>query len=460
MSTLTFTDTHNIVAFLEKPVESEGFHEIINFLNANQIHHALIVNPTLYTSCIKQFWTTAKVKTVNQEVQIQALIDGNKVFINKQVDSLSKHKETYVIPSHSKKIFANIRRKVNRFSGRVTPLFPTMLVQEHEQRSKKNSKKKTTKVSHPSRSFVDVEDEPITPISHDPPHSGEDSMQLTELMNLYTKLSDRVLALETTKATQAVEIATLKKRVKNLEKKEDASKQGRSNEEMDDDNAVVDDYNEMDDDNAVVDDYNEATKWNDNLMFDTTVLEGEEVVSTAKKEVTEVTTAPSIPTVDIEVSAASLLKKSNWLKHLLNAKPKEKDVVAKTSVSAATTMAKDKGKGIMVEPKKPLSLKAQLKADKQLARELEIADQEAERLEREEAQRQEQANINLINSWDNTQAMIKADQLLVERLQAMERKELTKEQRLSLFMQLLEKKRKFFAAKRAEAKMSKPLTQA
>ncbi|GJW01202.1 hypothetical protein Tco_1556453 [Tanacetum coccineum] len=54
MSTLTFADTHNMVAFLEKPAESDGFHEIIDFLNANQIRYALTVNPTIYTSCIEQ----------------------------------------------------------------------------------------------------------------------------------------------------------------------------------------------------------------------------------------------------------------------------------------------------------------------------------------------------------------------------------------------------------------------
>ncbi|GJZ79034.1 hypothetical protein Tco_0643871 [Tanacetum coccineum] len=54
MSTLTFTDTHYMVAFLEKPIESDGFHEIVDFLNANQIRYALTVNPTIYTSCIEQ----------------------------------------------------------------------------------------------------------------------------------------------------------------------------------------------------------------------------------------------------------------------------------------------------------------------------------------------------------------------------------------------------------------------
>ncbi|GJU74482.1 hypothetical protein Tco_1265887 [Tanacetum coccineum] len=81
MSTLTFADTQNMVAFLEKPAESDGFHEIIDFLNANQIHYALTVNPTIYTSCIEQFWATTKAKTVNGERQLQALVDKKKVII-------------------------------------------------------------------------------------------------------------------------------------------------------------------------------------------------------------------------------------------------------------------------------------------------------------------------------------------------------------------------------------------
>ncbi|GKC09257.1 hypothetical protein Tco_1000867, partial [Tanacetum coccineum] len=81
MSTLTFADTHSMVAFLEKLVESDGFHEILDFLNANQIRYALTVNPTIYTSCIEHFWATAKAKTVNGERQILALIDKKKVII-------------------------------------------------------------------------------------------------------------------------------------------------------------------------------------------------------------------------------------------------------------------------------------------------------------------------------------------------------------------------------------------
>ncbi|GJU89513.1 putative ribonuclease H-like domain-containing protein [Tanacetum coccineum] len=61
--------------------ESDWFEGIIDFLNASSIRYTLTVNPTIYTSCIKQFWATTKAKTVNGEVQIQALVDGKKVII-------------------------------------------------------------------------------------------------------------------------------------------------------------------------------------------------------------------------------------------------------------------------------------------------------------------------------------------------------------------------------------------
>ncbi|GKC65585.1 hypothetical protein Tco_1098183, partial [Tanacetum coccineum] len=81
MTTLKFANTHNMVAFLSKPEESDGFGQTVDFLNAHPIKYALIVNPTIYTSCIEQFWSTVKTKTVNGEVQLHALVDGTKIIV-------------------------------------------------------------------------------------------------------------------------------------------------------------------------------------------------------------------------------------------------------------------------------------------------------------------------------------------------------------------------------------------
>ncbi|GJX63457.1 hypothetical protein Tco_0296357 [Tanacetum coccineum] len=65
----------------EKPVESDGFVKIIDFLKASSVHYALAVNPIIYTSCIEQFWATAKVQMVNGVRQLQALVDKKRVII-------------------------------------------------------------------------------------------------------------------------------------------------------------------------------------------------------------------------------------------------------------------------------------------------------------------------------------------------------------------------------------------
>ncbi|GJQ99534.1 hypothetical protein Tco_0522519 [Tanacetum coccineum] len=78
------------------------------------------------------------------------------------------------------------------------------------------------------------------------------------------------------------------------------------------------------------------------------------------------------------------------------------------------------------------------------------------RLARKKAQQVEEANI----AWDEIQAKIDADYQLVERLQAQEQQELTIEEKSTLFVQLLEKRKKHFAAKRAEEKRNRPSTRA
>ncbi|GKD59367.1 hypothetical protein Tco_1296876 [Tanacetum coccineum] len=49
MANLEFYDKHNMVAYLQKSEGSEGFHQIIDFLNASHIYYALTENPTIYT---------------------------------------------------------------------------------------------------------------------------------------------------------------------------------------------------------------------------------------------------------------------------------------------------------------------------------------------------------------------------------------------------------------------------
>ncbi|GJV26012.1 hypothetical protein Tco_1378707 [Tanacetum coccineum] len=85
---------------------------------------------------------------------------------------------------------------------------------------------------------------------------------------------------------------------------------------------------------------------------------------------------------------------------------------------------------------------------------------EEERLAREKAKKEKEANIALIETWDDIQAKIDVDHQLAKRMQAQEQEELSIEEKATLFQQLLKKRRKHFAAKRAEEKRNKPPTKA
>nr|GEX83629.1 aspartate/glutamate/uridylate kinase [Tanacetum cinerariifolium] len=76
------------------------------------------------------------------------------------------------------------------------------------------------------------------------------------------------------------------------------------------------------------------------------------------------------------------------------------------------------------------------------------------------AQQELEANIAMIELWDDVQAKIDIDYELAQRLQADEQDELTDAEKAKLFMKFLEKKRKFFAAKRTKEKRNIPPTRA
>ncbi|GJU09819.1 putative ribonuclease H-like domain-containing protein [Tanacetum coccineum] len=52
-----------------------------------------------------------------------------QVFLDKHLEGMSSHNRIYVTPSHTKKIFGNMKRVGKVFLGRETPLFPSMVVQ-------------------------------------------------------------------------------------------------------------------------------------------------------------------------------------------------------------------------------------------------------------------------------------------------------------------------------------------
>ncbi|GKF80036.1 hypothetical protein Tco_0235604, partial [Tanacetum coccineum] len=152
-----------------------------------------------------------------------------------------KHKGIYVTPSHTKKVFANMKRPGKGFSRRV-------------KLQKIWSRRKQRKSSGPTEPIPNeaTNEEHIPAHFNDPLLSSEDRLQLNELMEICTNLQKKVLDLETSKAAQALKF------------QEDASKQRRNIGDLD-----------ADEDVTLID---ETQGRNDeDLMFDTGVLNGDKV---------------------------------------------------------------------------------------------------------------------------------------------------------------------------------------
>nr|GEU58755.1 hypothetical protein [Tanacetum cinerariifolium] len=403
---------------------------IIDFLNTNPIKYALTVNLTVYTSCIEQFWATAK--NINGEAQIHAKVDGKKViifeatirrdlkfedergidclssvvifeqltlmgstmasaiiylatnqklnfsmyifesmvkhldtgnkflmyprfgkvFLDKQVDGMLKHNAIYVIPSHTKKVFGNIKREGKDFSRKETPLFPTMFVpaQEEELAQEISSLKKRVKRLEKKR-----------------------RSRTHGLKRLYkVGLSARV---ESSAEEQSLG-------------EEDASKQGRNIADINAD-AKITLVNETSEDQG---------RFDDQEMIDTRALEAlktsklkiKGIIVRDHKEPSESTTIPTLIADSTRPKARGIVMEE----------PSE----ATTTTIPIPSKVQDKGEGIM--------------------------------------------------------AKIEDDFELGQRLQAEEQEQLTDGEKAKLFMEFLEKRRKFFVAKRAEEKRNTPPTKA
>nr|GEZ63079.1 hypothetical protein [Tanacetum cinerariifolium] len=72
-----------MVAILEKYEHNADFHQIVDFVEASHLRYALTINPTVYVSYIRQFWSTARIKTTDEGTKILATIDGKPRTISK-----------------------------------------------------------------------------------------------------------------------------------------------------------------------------------------------------------------------------------------------------------------------------------------------------------------------------------------------------------------------------------------
>nr|GEW75793.1 hypothetical protein [Tanacetum cinerariifolium] len=78
-----------MIAILEKTKHNLDFHQIVDFLKASHISYALTISPTVYVSHIRQFWSTTRIETTNEETKILATVDGKPMTIYES--SLRRH---------------------------------------------------------------------------------------------------------------------------------------------------------------------------------------------------------------------------------------------------------------------------------------------------------------------------------------------------------------------------------
>ncbi|GJT97795.1 putative ribonuclease H-like domain-containing protein, partial [Tanacetum coccineum] len=297
------------------------------------------------------------VKNVDSSVEFIMYPRFVQVFLNQQAGDMSNHKRIYITPSHTKKVLGNMKREEKGFSGRVIPLFPTMMVQAQEE----IGIKRLFKIGR-SAQVVSSKDE-------------------------------------------------------GLGDQEDASKHGRKIDDIDKD-AEVTLVNET------------QGRYDDSQMFDTDVFDCKEVFIAEQsekvvKEVVSTAEVSAATTITIEeITLAQSLVELRSVKPKVVVQepvqstitiapltiPKAKSITfrdpdestTRTTLTPIPSNIKDKGKAKMIEPKKPLKMKEQIRLDEELAFKLQAKEEEQARLAREKAEKVKEANISL----DNVQAMI------------------------------------------------------
>ncbi|GKC30593.1 hypothetical protein Tco_1037887 [Tanacetum coccineum] len=63
MVALRYRDEHNKVGYLQKPTGSDDHYQILDFLRASHIRYALTNDPIIFGSLVKQFWSTATLRS-------------------------------------------------------------------------------------------------------------------------------------------------------------------------------------------------------------------------------------------------------------------------------------------------------------------------------------------------------------------------------------------------------------
>nr|GFA11939.1 hypothetical protein [Tanacetum cinerariifolium] len=388
-----------MVAYLNKSDAREGFNQIIDFLNGNYVAYALTVNPTIYVSCIKQFWNTV---AVNQSHDVTSL-PNEEIFTTlarmgyeKPSTKLTFYKAFFssqwkflihmILQSMSAK-----RTSWNEFSSAMASVVICLAISPKELENQGDAEEQgaaeeqghdNTAVEEPVTAVYDVADQSIqspTPLTP-PPQQPQDIPSTSQVqsspppaqpqgahfpISLLQEALDACAAL-----TRRVEHQEDDKRIDSLDDTlmEDMSNQGRVINESNKDKGaeLMNEKEEKETEEVRVNpedaqvegrhadiyhiDIDHATKVLSMQEDEPEIQEALEVVTTAKL-ITEVVAAIS------KIVCVAAVVQADVPAALVNA-------------AAVVTTSKDKGKGIMVEEPKPIKKKQQVELDEAYARKL------------------------------------------------------------------------------------------
>nr|GEV50177.1 putative ribonuclease H-like domain-containing protein [Tanacetum cinerariifolium] len=405
-----------------------------------------------------------KVKTVNDEVRVQTLIDGKKVTIKEssirrtlstlvlkpphgmnlaalwhqqssvlpqtrsltslvdhQLGDTSHHQDIYDNPSLTKKVFANIKRVGTGFYGVITSLFENMLVSATEEVGQAQddvSIPTEPSTSKPHKKKKSKKQQPIAPKVPSPSHSPEhqlpspsndqiltakDCLTLQELMDLWTRLSNNVLDLESKvidiKSSFTYRIQKLEDRVDQLEEENRTLKETSFKTTQVNTAAPIENMEKSFKQERMIANMDEDVEEAQAKAYNLDLQHAEKVFSMHDIDEEE-------PAEVEEVLEASAPKRRRGV---LIQDPEE----TTTSVIVhSEVQSKDKGKGILIEEPKPLKGQAHIDMDKAFARQLE-------------------AELNANINWNDVVEQVKRSEKQsneVMRYQALKRKPMTEAQ--------------------------------
>nr|GEU77803.1 hypothetical protein [Tanacetum cinerariifolium] len=155
------------------------------------------------------------VKNIEARVPFYMFPRFVQLLVDHQLGDMSYHQDIYDNPSLTKNVFANMKRVGTGFSEVITPLFENMLVQDaeevgqaqddvsiptepstskpHKKHKSKKQQPKASKVPSPKPSPAHQLPSPSNDLT---PDADNDSLTLQDLMDLCTRLSNKVLDLE------------------------------------------------------------------------------------------------------------------------------------------------------------------------------------------------------------------------------------------------------------------------